>query len=174
MDMTFSKIVLAALAAAMLAAPPAASLADDNMAMQMSEAPVKVGDLEISGAFARATLPNAPVGGGYFTINNKGTAPDRLVSVTSPAAGSVTLHTMGLEGNLLKMRDMRNGIDIPPGVAVKLTPSGLHLMFEHLNGAFVKGKTVPVTLNFEKAGSVTLDLNVLGIAASAPMAGMSM
>jgi copper(I)-binding protein len=172
--MTFHRIMLAALAAAMLAATPATTFAEDAMATQMGEAPVKVGDLEISGAFARATLPNAPVGGGYFTVTNKGTAPDRLVSVTSSAAASVTLHTMGMEGNVMKMRDLPNGIDVPAGVTVKLTPSGLHMMFEHLNGPFVQGKTVPVTLSFEKAGSVTIDLNVLGIAASAPMSGMSM
>jgi len=167
--------MLAALAAAMLAAPPAPSIADDNtMAMPMDGAPVKVGDLEISGAFARATLPNAPVGGGYFTVTNRGSTPDRLVSATSPAAGSVTLHTMGMDGNVMKMRALPDGIDIPPGVAVNLTPSGLHMMFEHLNGPFIQGKTVPVTLVFEKAGSVTIDLNVLGIAAGAPVSGMSM
>jgi len=173
--MTFHRMMLAALAALMLAVQPVASLADESgMTMQMGEAPVTVGDLEISGAFARATLPNAPVGGGYFTVTNKGAAPDRLVSVTSPAAGSVTLHTMGMEGNVMKMRALPNGIDIPAGGTVRLTPSGLHMMFEHLNGAFVEGKTVPVTLTFEKAGSVTIDLNILGIAASAPMPGMKM
>ncbi|MEO8883195.1 MAG: copper chaperone PCu(A)C [Devosia sp.] len=172
--MTFRRTILAAFVATLLAASPAASFADNTMAMQMGEAPVKIGDLEISGAFARATLPNAPVGGGYFTVTNKGTAPDRLMSATSPAAASVTLHTMSMEGNVMKMRDLPNGIDIPAGAAVQLTPSGLHMMFEHLNGAFVLGKTVPVTLTFEKAGSVTINLSVLGIAASAPMAGMSM
>lgn len=172
--MMFRRTILAAFAATLLAASPVASFADNSMTMQTGEAPVTVGDLEISGAFARATLPNAPVGGGYFTITNKGTAPDRLVSAASPAAASVTLHTMSMEGNVMKMRDLPNGIDLPPGATVKLTPSGLHMMFEHLSGAFVQGKTVPVTLTFEKAGSVTIELSVLGIAASAPMSGMSM
>ena len=87
------------LAAALLLAANGAALAQANAdptpdmsAMEADPlAPVTVGDIEITDAFARATLPNAPVAGGYLTITNKGTDDDRLVSATSPAAGKVEL-----------------------------------------------------------------------------------
>ena len=170
--MTLRYFALAAAAALMLAGPPAVARADD--ATTMAQAPVKLGDLEIFGGFARATLPNAPVGGGYLSVTNTGKAADRLVSASSPAAGKVSLHEMSMDGSVMKMRDLPNGIEIPAGKTVTMAPSGLHMMFEHLKGAFVEGKTVPVTLTFEKAGTATVQLNVLGIAASGPMSGMAM
>ena len=67
-------------------------------------APVTLGSLEISGAFTRATLPNAPVGGGFLTITNTGAEPDRLVSVTSPVSGDVQMHEMAMEDDVMKMQ----------------------------------------------------------------------
>jgi copper(I)-binding protein len=167
--MSIRTTIQAALAALLLILVPVSAYA----AMDMGKS-VKAGDLEISGAFARATLPSAPTGGGYLTIVNTGTTADKLVSATSPTAGAVTLHATNMEGSVMKMRDLPEGIDIPAGGTVVLEPSGLHMMFEHLKQPFVEGKTVPVTLTFAKAGTVAIDLDVLGIAAKAPMAGMAM
>jgi copper(I)-binding protein len=176
MRMNFCRLLAAAGATAlMVAALPAAALATDSkMAMQMAKSPVRVGGLQISGAFARATLPGAPTGGGYLTIVNTGKTADRLVSALSPAAGTVSLHKMSMDGSVMKMEVLPHGIDIPAGATVKLTPSGLHMMFEHLKGPLVQGKTVPVTLGFEHAGTVSVELEILGIAAAAPMQDMSM
>jgi hypothetical protein len=137
-------------------------------------ASVEVGDLEISAAFARATLPGAPVGGAYLTVTNKGASADTLVSARSPMAGIVALHSMSMVGSVMKMSDLPHGITIAPGATVTMTPDGLHMMLEHLKKPIVEGKTVPVTLTFAKAGSVEIDIPVLGIAATAPMAGMAM
>lgn len=166
------KSFVAALAAALILLPAAAALAADGQAF----APVKQGDLEISGAFARATLPGAPVGGAYVTITNEGTGADTLISASSPAAGVVGLHSMGMEGNVMKMASLPQGIAIPPGATVAMSPNGYHMMFEHLSQPFIEGKTVPLTLTFAKAGSVEIQVPVLGIAASAPapMQGMKM
>jgi copper(I)-binding protein len=170
LQMNFRMMMSAALAVMLVVSLPATGYA----AMGVAQRPVKVGDLDVSGAFARATLPNAPVGGGYLTIVNRGQTADRLISATSPAAADISLHEMKMNGDVMQMRDLPNGIDIAAGATVTLTPNGLHMMFEHLHGGFVQGKTVPVTLAFEKAGPVTINLQVLGIAASAPMSGMSM
>jgi uncharacterized protein YcnI/copper(I)-binding protein len=131
----------------------------------MSVAPVgdaaKIGDLEISAGFAKAMLPGQPVGGGYFTVKNSGTADDRLVSVTSPASGKVALHEMTMKDNVMTMREVKGGILVEAGKTLSLDDADLHLMFEQVKVPFKKGDKVPVTLTFEKAGSVDLVLQVL-------------
>ncbi|PDT37606.1 hypothetical protein CO671_05505 [Rhizobium sp. M10] len=122
---------------------------------------VKAGDLEISGGFAKAMLPGQPVGGGFFTVRNSGQADDRLVSVSSPAAGEVQIHAMETKDNVMRMRQLKDGIAIAAGETVKLKPGNLHLMFQKVKTPFKQGDTVPVTLTFEKAGKVDLVLQVL-------------
>ncbi|MET3898813.1 copper(I)-binding protein [Devosia sp. UYZn731] len=132
-------------------------------------APVAVGTLELSGGFARATLPNAPVGGAFVTITNKGATDDRLVSVSSPAADVGQIHDMSMEGDVMKMRQLPDGVVIPAGETVTLEPAGLHMMFMGLKQPFVEGQTVKITLTFEAAGRVDLDVPVLGAAADSAM-----
>ncbi|HEY4201252.1 MAG TPA: copper chaperone PCu(A)C [Devosiaceae bacterium] len=161
------RFLSAALLALSLFAIPA--LAQDAPAV------VTAGSLEISGAFTRATLPNAPVAGGYFTIVNKGAEDDTLVSVTTPAAGTSQLHEMSMQGDVMKMAALPDGIPVPAGQTVTLKPDGLHIMFMQLTQAFVEGTNVPVTLTFAKAGTVTVNLAVGSVGAKAPnMAGMKM
>jgi copper(I)-binding protein len=134
-------------------------------------APVAVGSLEITSAYTRATLPNAPVGGGYLTITNNGTEADRLLSGSVDFAAELQVHEMALVDNVMKMRQLGDGLDIPAGQSVELKPGGFHLMFMKLNTPLVEGTSVPVTLTFEKAGTVTLDFLVAAPAAkSAPAA----
>ncbi len=122
---------------------------------------VKVGDLEVSGGFAKAMLPGQPVGGGGFTVKNNGATEYRLVSVTSPTSGEVQIHEMAMQDNVMKMRQLKDGIAIPAGKTVELSPGNLHLMFQKVKTPFKQGDKVPVTLTFEKAGKVDLVLNVL-------------
>lgn len=131
-----------------------------DMPMMATAAPVVLGSLEISNGYTRATLPKAPVGGGYITVINNGTEADRLISVTSPFARSVSLHDMKMDGDVMKMAEMPDGIDIPAGGTVTLAPGGLHMMFMGITQPFVEGQSVPVTLLFEKAGSVDIQLTV--------------
>ncbi|WP_064691716.1 DUF1775 domain-containing protein [Rhizobium aegyptiacum] len=123
--------------------------------------PVKAGDLEISGAFAKAMLPGQPVGGGFFTVKNDGRTDDRLVSVSSPVSGEVQIHEMMTKDNVMRMRQLKDGIVIAAGETIKLEPGNLHLMFQKVKTPFRQGDTVPVTLTFEKAGKVDLVLQVL-------------
>lgn len=158
-----------------LAVTAAAAAEHDHGAMTMAApAAVTLGNLDITGGFSRATLPNAPVGGGYITITNKGAKADRLVSAASPVAGVVQIHQMKMEGDLMKMNELPDGVEIPAGATVALAPGGLHIMFMKLNAPLVEGTKIPVTLTFEKAGSVDVELSVESPAAKGPAEDHSM
>ena len=156
------RLLRAALAAAILVVTPA--LAHNGV--------IHLGDINISLPFTRATLPNAPVGGGFLTIENTGTEADRLVSATSVVAGETQIHEMAMEGDVMKMRQLADGLEIPAGETVVLAPGGFHIMFMGLKQAFVEGETVAVTLTFEKAGSVEVLLPVAAAAADMPAGAM--
>jgi hypothetical protein len=155
-----NRVLRTALAAAILIVTPA--FAHNGV--------VHLGPLNISVPFTRATLPNAPVGGGFFTVENTGTEADRLVSASSSVAKDTQIHSMAMEGDVMKMRELPDGLEIPAGETVVLSPGGFHLMFMGLNQAFVEGETVTVTLTFEKAGTVDVVLPVMTSAADAPAA----
>ncbi len=127
-----------------------------------------LGTLEISGGFTRATLPNAPVGAGYLTITNTGTADDTLVSASSPVAGMTQIHEMKMEGDVMKMNEVEGGLVIPAGQSVMLAPGGFHVMFMQLKEPLVEGAMVPVTLTFATAGTIEIELAVGSINADEP------
>jgi periplasmic copper chaperone A len=129
---------------------------------------VKAGDLVISQAWSRATPGGAKVAGGYLTIENKGTAADKLVSVSADIAGKAEVHEMAMDNGVMKMRLLDKGLVIDPGKTVKFAPGGYHLMLQELKGPFKQGDKVPVTLQFEKAGKVAVSLEVQGVGAQAP------
>lgn len=122
--------------------------------------PVQLGDLAISEAFSRASLPSAPVGGGYMTIVNSGAADDRLIAVSSPISEKAEIHEMAKDGEVMRMRELPDGLAIAAGSSVELKPGGLHIMFMGLKQPTVEGERFPVTLTFEKAGSVDLVVEV--------------
>ena len=148
-------VAFAALAATLLAAPARAE-------------EVKAGDLVISQAWSRATPSGAKIAGGFLTIENKGAAPDRLLGGSGDIAGKVEVHEMAMNNGVMTMRPLDTGLVIEPGKTVKLAPGGYHLMIMDLKTPFKQGDKVPVTLQFEKAGKVTLSLDVQGMGAQAP------
>lgn len=127
---------------------------------------VRVGPIEITDAWTRATPPNAPTGAGFLTLTNEGNVDDRLVSVAAPGVDTVELHTMAMQDGVMKMRRLDDGIPVPAGETVDLAPGGLHIMFIGLEQRFEQGTVVPVTLTFETAGSVAVDLPVGPIGAA--------
>jgi periplasmic copper chaperone A len=131
-------------------------------------AEVKVGDLVITQAWTRATPNGAKIGSGYFTVENKGTAADRLIGVSADVAGKVEVHEMATKDGVMTMRPLDKGLTIDPGKTVKLAPGGNHLMMFDLKSPLKQGDVVPVTLEFEKAGKVKVSLDVQGIGAQAP------
>ena len=128
----------------------------------------KLGAIEIGHPWSRATPPTAESGGGFLAITNTGTTPDRLIAVKSPAADKVEIHEMKMDGNIMRMREVEKGIEIPPGATVELKPGGFHVMFMGLRAPFAKDAKVPLTLVFEKAGSIDVDLMVQAMGAQPP------
>jgi periplasmic copper chaperone A len=131
---------------------------------------VKAGDLVISQAWSRATPGGAKTGGGFLTIENKGSAPDRLVTVSGDFAGKIEVHEMAVKDGVMTMRLLENGLTIEPGKTVKLAPGGYHLMMLDLKAPLKQGDKLPVTLQFEKAGTVAVSLTVEGMGAKGPAA----
>jgi hypothetical protein len=132
---------------------------------------VKAGDLVISQAWTRATPNGAKIGGGYLTIENKGTAPDRLIGGSGDVAGKIEVHEMSMDNGVMKMRALDKGLTIEPGKTVKLAPGGYHLMMFDLKRQLKQGDKVPVTLEFEKAGKVPVSLDVQSVGAQGPSGG---
>ena len=129
---------------------------------------VKAGDLVISQAWSRATPGGAKMGAGYLTIENKGSAVDKLVSVSGDAAGKIEVHEMATTDGVMKMRPLDKPLAIDPGKSVKLAPGGYHLMMMDLKSPLKQGDKVPVTLEFEKAGKVQVTLDVQAVGAPGP------
>ena len=117
-----------------------------------------VGSIKIENAYTRATAPGQQVAGGFLKIENKGAA-DQLISASSPVAGEVQLHEMAMEGNVMKMRQVKD-IAVPANGVVELKPGGLHLMFMNIKAPLAAGESVPVKLKFAKAGEVEIKVPV--------------
>ena len=164
-NQTFKSITRAIAGAAMLSYGLAAPLRAEE---------VKAGDLVITQAWSRATPGGAKIGGGYLTIENKGTAPDRLIGGSADVADKVQVHEMAMNNGVMTMRPLDKGLTIDPGKTVKLAPGGYHLMMMDLKGTLKQGDKLPVTLEFEKAGKVTVSLDVQGVGARAPAGSGSM
>ena len=126
----------------------------------------KVGDLQIGHPYTRTTPPGATTAGAYLSIDNKGKAADKLLRAFSPAAGLVELHSMSMDGNVMRMRAVP-AIDVAPGATVKLAPGGLHVMLQELKRPLKKDERVPLTLVFQRAGEVKVELAVQDAVAAA-------
>ena len=122
--------------------------------------------ISIAMPWTRATAPGAAVGGGFVTIRNNAKTADRLVSASSPVAAGTELHQMAMVGDVMKMREVK-GIEVPAGGVLELKPDGYHLMFINLKAPLKQGDKVPVTLKFEKAGEVKIELAVESLGAGA-------
>jgi periplasmic copper chaperone A len=128
-------------------------------------ATAKAGDIQVLQPFARATP--AKVGGIFLTLKNAGATPDKLVKAASPIAASVELHTHVKDGDAMRMRPVDN-IPVPANGQTALEPGGYHIMLIDLRQSLKEGASVPLTLTFEKAGTVTLQVPVVK-AGSSPM-----
>lgn len=147
-----------------------AALAASAFTVPAQAGDAKAGDLVITQAWSRATPNGAKIAGGYLTIENKGAAADRLIGGSGEIAGKVEIHEMAMNNGVMTMRPLDKGLTIEPGKTVKFAPGGYHLMLMDLKGPFKQGDKVPLTLEFEKAGKVTLSLDVQGVGAQAPAA----
>ncbi len=127
---------------------------------------VRAGDLVISQGWSRAAGQGGQ-GAGFLRIANRGSAADRLLSASSPVSGKMELHTHVRDGDVMRMREVP-AIDIPAGQTVEMRPGGLHLMFMGLTQPLRQGEKIPVTLRFERAGEVRIELDVQAAGARGP------
>lgn len=135
----------------------AALLASGGVAMAHS---FTSGALKIGHPWSRETAKGQSVGGGYLTIINSGTTEDRLTGGTTDVAKQVQVHSMTMDGGVMRMRQLKSGLAIPAGSTVALKPGSFHVMFIGLTRPLKRGEQVPVTLRFAKAGKVAVQFKV--------------
>ncbi|WP_339079985.1 copper chaperone PCu(A)C [Pseudomonas sp. TMP9] len=130
-----------------------------------------VGNLHIEHPWSREMPPVAPTAAAYFVVHNKGSEADRLLSVSTPAAGKAELHEHVHADGLMKMQQVQ-GVDIAAGGEVKFEPMGYHVMLFNVQQQAKDGERFPLTLTFEKAGQLEVQVDVHNDAPSAePMQG---
>ena len=130
----------------------------------------KIGDLTIGHPWTRATPGGAKIGGGYLSVTNNGKTADRLLGGSLSIADHVELHEMKMDGAVMQMRPLPNGIEIKPGETVKFEPGGNHVMFVGLTAPLKEGELVKGQLKFEKAGTVDVEYKVDAVGAPGPSA----
>jgi periplasmic copper chaperone A len=149
----------------MRAAIAACVAACSLMAVQASAEPYKAGPIEVVHPWSRATPKGATVAAGYATIRNTGATPDRLVGGSTEAGKRLEIHAMDMDQGVMKMRQLKGGLEIKPGQTVELRPGSFHLMFVDLARPLQKGDRFKGTLVFEKAGPVDVDYVVEAVGA---------
>ncbi len=119
------------------------------------EAKIKVMD-----PYARASTPSSTSGAIFFEVMNHGAA-DRLIAASTPAANMTMLHTHEEDANgVMKMLHVEEGFEVPANGTLTLERGGNHVMLMGLTGSLEQGDTVPLTLIFEQAGEVTVEVPV--------------
>lgn len=127
----------------------------------------KLGDLTIAQPWARATPGAATAGAAYLKIENHGQQDDRLVAASTPAAGKVELHVHAMDNGVATMREVK-AIDLAAHATVELKPGGLHIMLMDLKQPLREQENFPLTLTFEHAGSVEVEVQVGNAGAMGP------
>ncbi len=112
----------------------------------------------ITAAWARATPPGVTTAAAYLTVTNEGAA-DRLLGASSPAAQQVLLHAEVEEHGLQHMRHLE-GVEVPAHGNLELAPGQMHLMLVDIAAPLKPDTTIKMTLRFEKAGDITIDVPV--------------
>ncbi|RCL03338.1 MAG: hypothetical protein JSC161_000081 [Candidatus Tokpelaia sp. JSC161] len=118
------------------------------------------GHIVVSHPWARVMLPKVKVGLGSLIINNYGTESDRLMSLVSDVARRTAIYEMLMENDVMKMRQVDNGVTIRSGECVVFKPSGYHIMFFDPQKPFRKGDSFKASLLFEKAGQIDVIFRV--------------
>lgn len=118
-------------------------------------------DIMVMDPYARSASPTAMTGAAFMMIHNEGQTDDRLIGVASPAAKRVELHTHMEDANgIMKMVHVEEGFSLPAGGAIMMERGGNHVMFMGLNDPFEQGEMIPLTLIFETAGEMEIEVPV--------------
>ena len=114
----------------------------------------------ISHPWARAATAGMANSAAYMMIENAGLSDDRLIRAESDIAKRVEIHETSMADNVMQMREVTGGLAIPENSKVELKPKGLHIMLMGLNGALKVGEKHSLTLIFEKAGPIEVELKI--------------
>ena len=118
-------------------------------------------EIVVEDAYARAASPNAKAGAAFMMIRNPGGEGDRLIGAASPVAQRVELHTHLEDANgVMQMIHVEEGFELPGDGEIVMQRGGAHVMFMGLTESFDQGKMIPLTLVFEKAGEIDIEIEV--------------
>jgi copper(I)-binding protein len=125
----------------------------------------QVPSIQIDTPWARASAGRTSAA--YLTLKNAGEVDDRLVAAATPAARRVELHNMTMDGNVMRMHAVP-AIPVAARGTAELKPGGLHIMLIDLKSPLKRGDRIALTLKFEKASEITVDVPIEAPGASAP------
>jgi len=118
------------------------------------------GDVKIENPWSRPTPPGTPMGVGYMSITNNGDSDITLVAAETPRAGHISIHETSMKDGVMRMQPVKGGLVVPAGETVELKPHSYHLMLEKLTQPLAEGENIPVTLDFEGAEDMAIELTV--------------
>ena len=118
--------------------------------------------INVENSWARETPPAATTGAAYLTLANTGSETDKLINISSGIAETIELHTTLHKDGVMKMRRVEV-VEVRPGESTVFKPGGLHIMLMGLRQPLKKDQTFPLTLEFEKAGDITVEVTVKSI-----------
>lgn len=130
----------------------------------------RLGDLTVEQPWARASAGPARNGAAFMAIRNAG-PDDRLIGAAGDVAARVEIHTHLMEGNVMRMRQVE-AVEVPAGGTTSLQPGGFHIMLIGLKAPLAEGDSFPLTLTFEQAGNLAIDVVVQGVGSMGPQGGM--
>jgi periplasmic copper chaperone A len=136
-----------------------ASVLAVSVSIASSTAFAQAASIEAQDMWARALPPVAKVGAVYVTMTNRGSVADTLVAIESPMATHIAVHGHKIKDGMMSMVKLDH-LALPPGEPVKLAPNGLHLMLFGLSGHLKPGLEFPLTLSFELAPPLTVEVTV--------------
>ncbi len=116
--------------------------------------------IHITDAWARVTFGNIANSAAYFSIENSGTSDDRLIDARGEISKKIELHTHIRDGDVMRMRRLKSGVAVPAGKSVAFAPGGHHVMLIGVNSPLKEGNTIALTLEFEKAGTIAVDIPI--------------
>ena len=125
----------------------------------LSALAAQAGDMMAMEPFAFATAPTAKAGGAYVPVMSHGAA-DRLVGAESDVARRVEIHTHIKDGDVMRMRRVEGGVELPAGGVLEMKPGGVHVMLMGLAAPLEAGTSFPVTLVFESGARLDVDVPV--------------
>jgi periplasmic copper chaperone A len=126
-------------------------------------------ELEISGAFARASAGPARNGAVFLTVKNHGKGDDTLISASTDVSKRAALHGHSMKDGIMRMSQVKGGIPVSAGSVAHLKPGGFHVMLMGLKSPLKKGKKITVTLTFKSTAKIKVDVPILGVGAKSSM-----